>query len=163
MRKVQTNVSTSRSPQEVYDYLVDFENQAEWRFDVLDSRLVQGEKGRVGARYRQRTKQGRREMEILAELTQADAPRTVAFSHGRLRSGHGLGRVEHQGAWRWLARGVRRGDRAKGLREAVRALHGPVAEAHGRALRARPCRKARLEAKPRPPGGRYITQWKPEV
>ena len=79
MKKVQTNVNTARSPQEVYEYLVDFSNQAEWRFDVLESELVQGEAGRVGARYRQRVHQGPRETEIKAELTRAEAPRTVAF------------------------------------------------------------------------------------
>jgi hypothetical protein len=93
MKKVQTNVSTRRSPQEVYEYLADFSNQAEWRFDVLESELVQGETGRVGALYRQRVKQGRREMEIKAELTQADAPRTVAFR--TVDSGP----VEVSGAW----------------------------------------------------------------
>ena len=79
MKKVQTNVSARRSPEEVYAYLVDFANQPEWRFDVLESELVQGEPGRVGARYRQRVKQGRREMEVTSELSQADSPRTVAF------------------------------------------------------------------------------------
>ena len=79
MKKVQTNVNTGLPPHEVYEYLVDFSNQAEWRFDVLESELVQGEAGRVGARYRQRVHQGPRETEIKAELTQADAPRTVAF------------------------------------------------------------------------------------
>jgi uncharacterized membrane protein len=79
LKKVQTNVSTRRSPEEVYAYLVDFANQPEWRFDVLESELVQGEAGRVGARYRQRVKQGRREMEVTSELSQADSPGTVAF------------------------------------------------------------------------------------
>lgn len=50
MKKVQAKVSTPKSPQEVYEYLVDFERHPEWRFDVLDSKLVQGDKGRVGAR-----------------------------------------------------------------------------------------------------------------
>jgi Polyketide cyclase / dehydrase and lipid transport len=79
MKRVQTNVTTLRSPDEVYDYLVDFANQAEWRFDVLESKLVQGETGRVGARYRQRVKQGRRENVTNVELTRADRPSAVAF------------------------------------------------------------------------------------
>ncbi len=48
MKRVQTNVSSGRSPEEVYAYLVDFTNQAEWRFDVLRSELVAGATGRVG-------------------------------------------------------------------------------------------------------------------
>lgn len=79
MKQVQTNVSTKRTPEEVYAYLADFANQAEWRFDVVESELVQGETGRVGAVYRQKVKQGKRELEARAQVTQADAPRAVAF------------------------------------------------------------------------------------
>jgi uncharacterized membrane protein len=79
MKQVQTNVTTRRTPEEVYAYLADFANQAEWRFDVLESELVQGEAGRVGAVYRQKVKQGKRELESRAQLTQADEPRVVAF------------------------------------------------------------------------------------
>jgi len=93
MKKVQTNVRTKRPPEEVYAYLADFNNQAEWRFDVLESELVEGETGSVGALYQQRVKQGRREMEVKARLTQADAPRTVAFESVD------SGPVEASGAW----------------------------------------------------------------
>jgi uncharacterized protein YndB with AHSA1/START domain len=93
MKKVQTNVSAKRSPEQVYEYLVDFRNQPEWRFDVLSCELVEGETGRVGARYRQRVKQGRREMDSGVELTRADAPHTVAFR--TLDSGP----VTASGAW----------------------------------------------------------------
>jgi ribosome-associated toxin RatA of RatAB toxin-antitoxin module len=79
MKQVQTSVTTHRSPDEVYDYLVDFSNQPEWRFDVVDSRLVQGEPGRVGARYRQSVKQGRRDMTTEVELTRAERPIAVSF------------------------------------------------------------------------------------
>jgi hypothetical protein len=79
VKTVQTTVETQRSPDEVYAYLVDFANHTEWRFDVLESELVQGETGRVGALYRQRVKQGRREMTVNSELTRAEPPRTIAF------------------------------------------------------------------------------------
>ena len=79
MKKVQAKVSTAKSPQEVYDYLVDFERHPEWRFDVLESKLVEGETGRPGARYRQRVKQGRREQEVGVELTEAQPPRRIGF------------------------------------------------------------------------------------
>lgn len=79
MQRVQTNVSTTKSPQEVYDYLVDFSNQVEWRYNVLESELVDGQTGRVGARYRQRVKQGPKEMVTHVELARAEPPRTVAF------------------------------------------------------------------------------------
>jgi uncharacterized protein YndB with AHSA1/START domain len=72
VKKVQAKVTTPKSPREVYDYIVDFERHPEWRFDVLESKLVQGEKGRVGARYRQKVKQGGREMEVDVELTEAE-------------------------------------------------------------------------------------------
>jgi Polyketide cyclase / dehydrase and lipid transport len=64
---------------EVYAYLVDFANHPEWRYDVLESELVQGEAGRVGARYRQRMKQGWRELTVTSELTRAEPPRAIAF------------------------------------------------------------------------------------
>jgi uncharacterized protein YndB with AHSA1/START domain len=79
MKQVQAKLSTAKSPQEVYAYLVDFERHPEWRFDVLDSKLVEGEAGRAGARYRQRVKQGRRELEVDVELTEAEPPRRVGF------------------------------------------------------------------------------------
>ena len=79
MKKVQTSVTTHKSPDEVYDYLVDFSNQPQWRFDVIDSNLVQGELGRVGARYRQSVKQGRRDMTSEVELTRAERPVAVSF------------------------------------------------------------------------------------
>ena len=79
MKTVQTTVSSPKPPEEVYAYLVDFGNQPEWRFDVLESGLVGGEAGRTGARYHQRVKPGRKEMSSEVELTKADAHRTVAF------------------------------------------------------------------------------------
>ena len=79
MKQVQAKLSTAKSPQEVYDYLVDFERHPEWRFDVLDSKLVEGEAGRAGARYWQRVKQGRRELEVDVELTEAEPPRRVGL------------------------------------------------------------------------------------
>jgi uncharacterized protein YndB with AHSA1/START domain len=79
MKTVRTSVTTHRPPEEVYDYLVDFSNQSEWRFDVLESTLVDGEAGRAGARYRQRVRQGRRELVAVSEVTRADRPHAVAF------------------------------------------------------------------------------------
>lgn len=79
MKKVTAKVNTRKSPQEVYEYLVDFERHPEWRFDVLESKLVQGETGRVGARYRQKVKQGRRELEANVELTEAEPGSRVGF------------------------------------------------------------------------------------
>jgi len=79
LKKVTAKVNTRKSPQEVYEYLVDFERHPEWRFDVLESKLVQGETGRVGARYRQKVKQGRRELEANVELTEAEPGSRVGF------------------------------------------------------------------------------------
>jgi len=79
MKKLVARVSTPRSPQEVYDYLVDFERHPEWRFDVVESKLVDGETGRVGARYRQRIKPGRREFDSEVVLTEADPGRRIGF------------------------------------------------------------------------------------
>ncbi len=51
MKQVTTRVITPRSPEEVYAYLVDFDNQADWRFDVLASERTSGEVGVTGTRY----------------------------------------------------------------------------------------------------------------
>jgi len=79
MKTTRTTVDTPRRPEEVYDYLADFENQVEWRFDVLRCELISGEPGAAGARYRQRVKQGGREMDSEVELTSPDRPRRLGF------------------------------------------------------------------------------------
>jgi uncharacterized protein YndB with AHSA1/START domain len=79
VKKVHADVSSPRPPREVYDYLVDFSKHPEWRFDVLESTLVQGETGQVGARYRQRVRQGRRVFTTEVELTRAEPGRAVGF------------------------------------------------------------------------------------
>jgi len=79
VKKIQVKLSSPKPPQAVYDYLVDFERHPEWRFDVLESKLVGGEKGRPGARYHQRIKPGRKEMEANVELTEAEPGRRVGF------------------------------------------------------------------------------------
>jgi uncharacterized protein YndB with AHSA1/START domain len=79
VKKVDASVTTHATPDEVYDYLVDFSHQPEWRYDVLESQLVQGETGQVGARYRQRVRQGRREMTTEVELARAERPTAVSF------------------------------------------------------------------------------------
>ena len=63
-----------------YDYIVDFDRHPEWRFDVLESKLVHGETGRAGARYRQKVKQGRRETSSRTwKPTDAQPERSVGF------------------------------------------------------------------------------------
>jgi len=79
MKQVETRVTTLRSPQDVYAYLVDFDNQREWRFDVVGSELISGEAGLPGARYRQRVKQGRKEIQSEVELTEAEPHSRVSF------------------------------------------------------------------------------------
>jgi uncharacterized protein YndB with AHSA1/START domain len=94
VKQVTTRVITPRSPEEVYTYLVDFDNQAEWRYDVIASELTSGEAGRTGARHRQRVKQGRKEVVSDVELTEAEPHTRVAF-----RTVDG-GPVTVSGAWR---------------------------------------------------------------
>jgi carbon monoxide dehydrogenase subunit G len=79
VKQVTTRVITPRSPEEVYAYLVDFDNQAECRHDVLASELTSGEVGRTGARHRQRVQQGRKEVVSDVELTEAEPHTRVAF------------------------------------------------------------------------------------
>ncbi len=98
MKQVTTRVVTPRSPEEVYAYLVDFDNQAEWRFDVISSKRTGGETGEVGARYLQRVKQGRKEVDSDVELTEAEPHRRVAFrTLGGPVTVTGAWRIEPQG------------------------------------------------------------------
>ena len=98
MKQVTTRVITPRSPEEAYAYLVDFDNQAEWRFDVLASERTGGETGQVGTRYRQRVKQGRKEIDSDVELTAAEPHRRVAFrTLGGPVTVSGEWRIEPQG------------------------------------------------------------------
>ena len=79
MKTAHTRVTTPKSPQEAYDYLVDFTRHPKWRFDVIESELIAGEAGRPGTRYRQRVKPGRKEMVTEVEVTRAERPHAVAF------------------------------------------------------------------------------------
>jgi hypothetical protein len=78
VKEVHTRVLTPRSPDDVYGYLVDFENQAEW-LDVLSSELVSGATPVIGAKYRQRVKPGWKEQTSEVELAEATRPAEVAF------------------------------------------------------------------------------------
>lgn len=93
MRLVRTTVTTPRPADEVYGFLVDFENQARWRFDVLTSELIAGETGEVGARYRQRVKPRRRVQ--LSEVVLAEARPSSEIAFRTL----GPGPVTVSGAW----------------------------------------------------------------
>ena len=101
MKQVTTRVITPRSPEEVYAYLADFDNQAEWRYDVLASERTSGEVGRTGARYRQQVKQGRKEVVSDVELTEAEPHTRVAFRTVD------DGPVTVSGAWRFEPQGER--------------------------------------------------------
>ncbi|HEV7980255.1 SRPBCC family protein [Amycolatopsis sp.] len=79
MKKVHTRVVTAKPAEEVYAYLVDFTNQADWRFDVLTSELVSGDVGVVGAKYSQLVRVGRDEQQSEVELVEAKSPDEVAF------------------------------------------------------------------------------------
>lgn len=79
MKKVKTRVVTAKPAEEVYAYLVDFTNQADWRFDVLTSELVSGEVGVVGAKYSQLVRVRRDEQQSEVELVEAKSPGEVAF------------------------------------------------------------------------------------
>jgi carbon monoxide dehydrogenase subunit G len=79
MKTVHTRVVTPKSAEDVYGYLVDFTNQADWRFDVITSELVTGEPGVVGAKYTQLVRVGRKEQQSEVELVEASRPGEVAF------------------------------------------------------------------------------------
>ncbi|WP_410656463.1 SRPBCC family protein [Amycolatopsis sp. lyj-112] len=79
MKQVRSRVVTPKPIDEVYEYLADFTNQPEWRFDVVSCSLAAGVGGAQGAKYHQRVKPRGKEVDSEVELTRADKPAEVAF------------------------------------------------------------------------------------
>lgn len=79
MKNVRTGMTVDRTPAAVYAYLVDLGNQPEWRFDVSSSELIAGTAGEVGAKYKQRSQQGRKQGDVEVELTTAEPSTAVGF------------------------------------------------------------------------------------
>ena len=121
MKQVESHVTTPRSQEEVYAYLADFNNQAEWRFDVVSSELHSGEHGTVGSRYHQRVKQGGKDLTSDVEVTEAEPHRRLAF---RTESGP----VTVSGGWTIEPEGEQVGllTKAEGLTPLFEPWMGPA-------------------------------------
>lgn len=79
MLSATTSVQAAAPPEAVYGFLADLANDPEWRFDILDSQLVRGSAGEVGAVYRQRAKPGRKEIQTSVEIERAEPHRHIGF------------------------------------------------------------------------------------
>ena len=78
---VDVNVSgiVRASPEDVFRFLVDLENWPRWQDDMKSTTLVDGEAGKVGARYRYVSKAMGRTFDSTVRLVRVDPPREVAF------------------------------------------------------------------------------------
>lgn len=76
---IENSVEIARSPEDVFDYLSDMANEAEWNPDCVSMEpLTAGPVG-VGSRFRAKWKQG---PFVVAECTRHDRPRTWTYLNG---------------------------------------------------------------------------------
>jgi hypothetical protein len=74
MINIDRTIRVERPPVEVFEFLVDGRNDIQWRYDVVESTLEEGDPFAAGARYRQVMVAGRHEFEGTYEITAIDAP-----------------------------------------------------------------------------------------
>ncbi|MEO8437074.1 MAG: SRPBCC family protein, partial [Chloroflexota bacterium] len=76
---IENSVEIDRSPEDVFDYLSDMANEADWNPDCVSiERLTDGPVG-VGSRFRAKWKQG---PFVVTECTSYDRPRTWTYLNG---------------------------------------------------------------------------------
>jgi uncharacterized protein YndB with AHSA1/START domain len=78
---VDVNVSgiVRAAPDDVFRYLLDLGNWPRWQGDMKSTTLVDGEPGKVGARYRYVSKAMGQTFDSTVRLVRVDPPREVAF------------------------------------------------------------------------------------
>jgi uncharacterized protein YndB with AHSA1/START domain len=78
---VEVNVSgiVRAPPEDVFRFLLDLENWPRWQGDMKSTTLVDGEAGKVGARYRYVSKAMGQTFDSTVRLVRVDPSREVAF------------------------------------------------------------------------------------
>jgi uncharacterized protein YndB with AHSA1/START domain len=66
-------------PQKVFEFLADLENWPRWQDDMKSTKLVEGERGRVGARYRYVSKAMGQTFDSTVRVSAVEPGRLVAF------------------------------------------------------------------------------------
>ncbi len=84
-----------RAPvQKVFDYLVELENWPRWQSDMKESRIVAGERGKVGAKYQYLSKAMGQTFNSTVQLSRVEPGRLVEFE------GEWVGMIRPNGAYR---------------------------------------------------------------
>ena len=89
MATYRTVVQSPMSPEQVFDYLANFENVTRWDENTVSSDCLGDEPYQAGARYRVVTEFGSRSMTLTYETIEFDRPNRVVF-----RSGTGMATIE---------------------------------------------------------------------
>lgn len=89
MATYRTVVESPQSPEQVFDFLANFENVTKWDENTASSDCLGDEPYQAGARYRVVTDFGSRSMTLTYETIEFDRPNRVVF-----RSGTGMATIE---------------------------------------------------------------------
>ncbi|WP_418961005.1 SRPBCC family protein [Streptomyces tritici] len=81
MSRIEETIDISRSPEEVFTYMMDPAHMPEWQESAVSARKVTAGPLGVGSRISVKRRLGRREMPMTMEVTEFDPPRSWHF-HG---------------------------------------------------------------------------------
>ena len=74
---IRRSIVIERPAEEVFEFIVDSDNDPKWCPTVLESQLVEGSPGQVGTRYRQVQKPGPTEQELDVRIDRVSPPHEV--------------------------------------------------------------------------------------
>ena len=78
-KPIVAEVQIARPVEEVFDYLLQFENEVNWNQSLTRCELLSGESGVVGAKYQQARKMMGQEMTASIELTDIEPGKRFVF------------------------------------------------------------------------------------
>jgi carbon monoxide dehydrogenase subunit G len=78
-KPIRSEVQIDRPSQDVFDFLVDFENELKWNASITECTLLSGKAGTVGAQYRRKMKAMGQEMAMNVELTNIEPGERFVF------------------------------------------------------------------------------------
>lgn len=81
MAAIRESVEISRSPEDVFAYLDDFERHGEWQEQIVNAHVDTEGPTKVGTQVTEQRRMGKREQTIKYEITEHSPPRSFAF-HG---------------------------------------------------------------------------------
>ena len=79
MIRISASVAIDRPPEEVFDYILDFENAPEWQTGVVKSKRVTEGPVRVGTRFEEDVRMVVRRVRTACVITDVEPGRSVSF------------------------------------------------------------------------------------